>query len=397
MPNYIMMEDEMKKIIVLILLVVFPLFIVLGCSTTLSEKDIVQFFSSTRKSQNNPDSHYLLACDYQEKGRHRKAIDEFEKVLLIEPNYVEAYNGIGVSYDLLGDFLKAIEYYETALRLNPNLAYVYNNIGYSNLLQRNLDEAISLFKMAIALNDQHKKVHDNLGLAYIMKGQMELAITEFELGADEASARYNIARFCYERGFYHMAKIHYARALSLDPSFTNARTGLEAADALSTIFERDTKRIEEEELITQEESAIGKTKSQELKAPIQSTAVKAEVEQSVIHDQRGATKRVNLLKGVGIEISNGNGVNRNARKVGNYLKGKGFNVIRLTNANHFKQAGTRIYYQKEYNEAADCVAEQLPVFQDMIEVKGFDHPNIKVKVVIGKDLIPHNKLFADNS
>ena len=139
------------------------------------------------------------------------------------------------------------------------------------------------------------------------------------------------------------------------------------------------------------------TKSQEVKAPIQSTAVKEEVKQSVIHDQRAGTKQVTLLKGVGIEISNGNGVNRNARKVGNYLKGKGLNVIRLTNANHFKQAGTRIYYQKEYNEAAGYVAEQLPVFQDMIEVKRFDRPNIKVKVLIGKDLIPQNKLFADNS
>ncbi len=387
----------MKKMIFLILLMVFSLSIVLSCSTTLSDKDVVQFFSGTRKYQNNPDSHYLLACDYQEKGRHKKAIDEFKKILLIEPNYVKAYNGIGVSYDLLGDFPKAIEYYETALKLNPSLAYVYNNLGYSNLLQGNLDEAISSFKMAIALDDQHKKVHDNLGLAYIMKGQMELAITEFELGADEASARYKVARFCYERGFYHVAKIHFARALSLDPSFTNALTGLEAADALSRIFERATKRIEEEELITPEQSAIGKTKSQEMKPPIQSTAVKAEVEQLVIHDQRGGTERANLLKGVGVEISNGNGVNRNARKVGNYLKGKGLNVIRLTNANHFRHAGTRIYYRKEYSEVADYVAEQLPVLQDMIELKRFDRPNVKVKVLIGKDLIPHNKLFANNS
>jgi tetratricopeptide (TPR) repeat protein len=392
-----MVEDKMKKIIVLILLVVFPLFIVLGCSATLSDKDIVQFVSSMRKYQGNPDSHYRLACYYQEKGRHKEAIDEFEKVLLFDPNCVKAYNGIGISYDLLGDFPKAIEYYETALKLNPNLDYVYNNMGYSNLLQRNLDEAISLFKMAIALNGQHKKVHDNLGLAYMMKGQAELAITEFGLGANEANAHYNVARFCYERGFYHMAKIHFARALSLDPSLTNARTGLESADALSRIFEPATNGIEGEELTTPKESTIREDKSQEVKAPIQSTAVKEEVKQSVVDDQRAGTKGVTLLKGVGIEISNGNGVNRNARKVGNYLEGKGLNVIRLTNANHFKQAGTRIYYQKEYNEAADYVAEQLPVFQDMIEVKRFDRPNIKVKVLIGKDLIPHNKLFADNS
>ena len=88
-----------------------------------------QSFFSMRSRLGNPDSHYLLACYYQERGRQKEAIEELAKVLSIDPGYVKAYNGMGVSYDLLRDFRKAIESYEKALQLNADLDYVQNNLG----------------------------------------------------------------------------------------------------------------------------------------------------------------------------------------------------------------------------------------------------------------------------
>jgi hypothetical protein len=65
----------------------------------------------------------------------------------------------------------------------------------------------------------------------------------------------------------------------------------------------------------------------------------------------------------------------------------------LTNANNFNYTETRIFYQEGFRQAADYMAEQLPVIRTMEELKRFDRPNIKVKLVIGKDLIQHNKLL----
>jgi len=96
-----------------------------------------------------------------------------------------------------------------------------------------------------------------------------------------------------------------------------------------------------------------------------------------------------------IEISNGNGVNKMARMVGDYLERKGFKVTRLTNADYFNYAETKIFYQKEYRNAADQVAEKLPVFRSKEETEKFDRPNIKVKILIGKDLVPHKKSFEN--
>ncbi len=81
--------------------------------------------------------------------------------------------------------------------------------------------------------------------------------------------------------------------------------------------------------------------------------------------------------------------------VGDYLKGKGFKVTRLTNADYFNYAETKIFYQKEYRSAADQVAEQLPVFRSKEEKEKFDRPNITMKILIGKDLVPHKKSFEN--
>lgn len=81
--------------------------------------------------------------------------------------------------------------------------------------------------------------------------------------------------------------------------------------------------------------------------------------------------------------------------VGDYLERKGFRVTRLTNANDFDYAETKIFYQKEYHHSADQVAEQLPVFQSKEQTERFDRANIKMKILIGKDLVPYYKLFEN--
>ena len=405
------------------------LFFIISCSTILSpgETKIAGFVSNVRPARGNPDSHYLLAGYYQERGRHKEAIEEFKKVLLIDPGYVKAYNGMGVSYDMLGDFPRAIECYNYALKLDPNVGYVYNNLGYSYLLQGNLDDAITALTRAIVVNDQDKRFHNNLGLAYAEKGQYDLALAEFKLASDEAKAHYNMAQLYFKKGLFEEAKSHYAMALKINPSLTIVRTGLKAADALARIFEPIPNKAEPKRLVIPDQPIV---RTAEMEKPVpsdQSATVNSESgkevvynpstdegsetnqlasrvqppmpidkeEQTVSIDQGTEIKQLTSLKNVGIEISNGNGARRMAKKVGDYLKERGLKVTRLTNANHFRHSGTKIIYQKEYDKAAEQVAEHLPVYRAKEEIERFDRPNIRVKILIGKDLVPHHKIFEN--
>ena len=73
------------------------------------------FMGSVRAPLGNPDAHYLLGDYYQGRGRHRDAIEEFNKAIRIDPRYVRAYNGIAVSLDQMGEHERALEHYQAAL------------------------------------------------------------------------------------------------------------------------------------------------------------------------------------------------------------------------------------------------------------------------------------------
>ncbi len=98
---------------------------------------------------------------------------------------------------------------------------------------------------------------------------------------------------------------------------------------------------------------------------------------------------------VGIEISNGNGINWMARDVSHYLKESNFNVVRLTNADRFSYPRSRIYYQKGCLETANQINREIPgsLKLQVQEVKSFDRPFVKIKLLIAKELARHKKIF----
>ena len=350
------------------------------------------FVSKIRTPRGNPDSHYLLACYYQERGRHIKAIAEFNKVIVIDPLYVKAYNGLGVSYSELKDYSKAMSAYLTALKLNPELDYVLNNIGYSYLLQGNIETAIDAFRKAAALNSGSSRIHNNLGMAYLMKGEAEKAREELEIGGGDAWAVYNVARLYYQNDMFYESREHFSRALDMNPSLVEAWKGLEAADTLYRISQALSEKAEDvgDSVIADESPDASRIFHRKLET---------EEKEGSLPDRADVAKRVDSmqwLQNVEIEISNGNGVRHMAKNVGAYLKKRGFKVVRLTNANHFNYRNGSIIYNKEYFDAAKAVAEEIPQMMDlrMADMR-HNRGDIKIKVLLGKDLIPYSKLYKD--
>ena len=428
------------------------------------DSDLAGFFSTIRPRPGNPDSHYLLAGYYQQRGQHREAIAEFKKVISIDPKYVKAYNGLGVSYDLLSEFGNALLSYETAISLDPSQAYLYNNLGYSWLMQENPGRAISAFQKAISLNPQEPRFHNNLASAYAERAQFQLAMEEFLRGGDEAQAHFNMAEIYLQKGIYTEAGKNYSAALQLNPSKTLARTGAKAADTLASILGKTQKNstakavaiIPEPPKVQEKKAEKDVTVAAEINFPLESQAVQTVASMNPdsiapevpviqltspppepVHNSAGnsnvpgngdggwewnyemkmallqgkavpielgvpknaektaVAKKKDISKEVGIEVSNGNGVNQMAKRVGSYLQKRGYQVGRLTNSQPFNHGQTRIYYQEGNWEIALGVADQLPTYYDLIELKRLDRPSIQVKVVLGKDMIPHNKKFRE--
>jgi tetratricopeptide (TPR) repeat protein len=166
----------------------------------LSEAEIRKFAASVRKVDGEAEANYQLALYFQERWRHKLAIDELKQVLMRNPVHAKAYNALGVSYDNLGDHDAAIDYYKLALNIDSKLDYAYNNLGYSYLLKGDNQRAVEVFQQAIALNGKEKRYRNNLGLAYVKQDKYELAFEQFNALDSDANAQKTLAKVMKDLG-----------------------------------------------------------------------------------------------------------------------------------------------------------------------------------------------------
>jgi tetratricopeptide (TPR) repeat protein len=364
-----------EAVCVFLLIVLCTLVFVSGCSLFVTKDGIDGFWerqmnqAKTIRGEFEPipeggaGSHYSLGCYYQRLGRHEEAIRELEKAIGEKPDFVEARNRLGLSYGNLGRLEMAEEVYLAALDIEPGKASLHNNLGYSYLLQGKWDAAVGAFKQAVELNGSKvdSRMYNNLGLAYAMAERYEDAMAVFEKVFGEAEAHYRMARIYSRLGMAEEAKQHYIFAAGFDPS--------------SPVYGKAVEELE---------------RRQELADFIDD--VKEAVETAGSAETRRERER--LIATPGIEISNGNGVFRMARRVGRFLKARGFTIVRLTNAKSFSCPETVIQYRGEYEMASVELARVMPEPPRITEVERLDRRNVKIKMLLGKDIVRDRRVFA---
>jgi Tfp pilus assembly protein PilF len=136
-------------------------------------------------------------------GWHHEAIQLFEKSLAIMPT-AEAYTYLGWSYSHMGDYKRAIEEAQKAIRIDPNYGNPYNDIGVYLIEQGKEDEAIPYFEKAMRATRYccYQFPHFNLGRIYLKNKMYEKARQEFK------------------------------KSLEIDPDYLPARQGLDTLKAL---------------------------------------------------------------------------------------------------------------------------------------------------------------------
>jgi tetratricopeptide (TPR) repeat protein len=313
-----------------------------------------RFAGSVRAARGNQDAHFLLGDYYQGRGRHREAIEEFNKSIQIDPMCVKAYNGIAVSLDQMGEYDRALEYYQAALAIQPELDYLYNNMGYSLLQQDRYAEAAAAFEKANAISGGRvSRIQNNLALANSALGKQDPSTVPAD-PKHQALIEYTAGNLSLKSGSFEEARGHYRKSLILNPEMRGASKGEEVAVLLTEV-----KRS------LNEEASL------------------------VINDKNAPA----ILGRDGVEISNGNGVPRMAKDVGEFLKKQGFKVVRLTNADHFKYEKASVYYRGDAEFTALQVKEAIPGITHVKKVGGFDRDNVQVRVIVGKDLAADRNTF----
>ena len=105
-------------------------------------------------------------------------------------------------------------------------------------------------------------------------------------------------------------------------------------------------------------------------------------------------KSDDIIVEVEIEIANGNGVNGAAGRFGRYLKSRGFKVAKVTNANSFDHATTKIFYCNGDVKNVYKLLQKIPLLSDQRSIIELKNMGSRIKIIIGKDLVKHDKIIS---
>jgi len=107
------------------------------------------------KAARYPDYPYILN-EYGNQLLHRGRLVEsesvYEKAVKLSPNFVQAWNNLGLSYQAQRKFGKAKRAYKKALDLAPNFAIVHYNLGTAYQASGNYNKMIASYQRALELD-----------------------------------------------------------------------------------------------------------------------------------------------------------------------------------------------------------------------------------------------------
>ena len=128
-------------------------------------------------------AHFAKAQVLRAQQRFEQAIAEYETVLSLNRNWVEAIAALGHCKLMAGSIEEAIAAQERAIRLSPRDPKIWSYYfwtGQAHLLESRVDEAIPWLEKSCSANPEHPLPHAYLASAHALKGAGERAAVELE-------------------------------------------------------------------------------------------------------------------------------------------------------------------------------------------------------------------------
>jgi tetratricopeptide (TPR) repeat protein len=176
----------------------------------------------------------LRAVEAFADDREDEAIELYERVIAVCPNFADAYEGLGVILGRHGRYDEAIELMQRLLEVDPmsvmahtNLSLYYNQQGRIEDAEREAAEATRA-----KMRRESAAVHDagNGSDADSLSADRERRAGMFrrvlELDPDDALGNFGLGELLVEAGRFEEAVLHLERALATDPRYSAALLAL---------------------------------------------------------------------------------------------------------------------------------------------------------------------------
>jgi len=164
-------------------------------------------------------THFNSGIYFHDRREFSKAIQSYQKVIELDPAYVEAYNNLGIIYYEMGDFDRAFGAYQKSIEIHPQYEKGFNNLGILLFSRGRHEEAIEAFEKALAINPKNIETHLNLGILFKRQGQPGKAIESYQkalaINPLQGEIHYNIAGLYEELENFDLAMAHYQKFIQL--------------------------------------------------------------------------------------------------------------------------------------------------------------------------------------
>ncbi len=176
------------------------------------------------KASDDPDIVYNRGLAHLGLGNYTEAQADFERVLIIFPNYTLAYIGRGRVYTALGNYVSAVADFGQAIARDEEDKRAYYWRGLTHYTDTNYELAIDDFTTAIDYETYTSEALVYRGLSYAYILESESAIDDFntaiDYGIDDDALRYEVL---VELGWLELeqsddvlALNHFTQAITLD-------------------------------------------------------------------------------------------------------------------------------------------------------------------------------------
>jgi tetratricopeptide (TPR) repeat protein len=369
-----------------------------------------------------------LGVSYDQLGDYKNAVYFYKLALKIDSNLDYVHNNLGLAYLHYGRYDSAIASFEKAIALNAQNKRFHNNLGYAYAKKGQYDWAIVQFR----ITGDEFSANYKLGQILYREGNYEMAflynekahhaktsakimssVSSSDNGKDSAGGlqvKEKGERFESSGAMLEDAPVSFKRA---ETAPAVVMPGLSANMAEKQVSIDDNSEIKPVIVRKSIKNCYGLAEKQSQEGKLDLPGKKndtAPTGHSDLSKEQPAPvgKNKDLLKvaenekrqkndtviEVEIEISNGNGVNGMASRLGSYLREKGFKVAQTKNANSFDHETTKIIYYSRHAQDLSRLLQELPGDFDKRNIIELGHSGNHIKIIIGKDMIPYGSVIS---
>ena len=188
-------------------------------------------FETSRDPSIHPETRYAAGELAEGRGAFAAAAEQYRQALRRNPNHLPSLYRLGVVYAEMRKFPDGIDVWKRYIAATDGSAAGYSNLAFCYELAGRPQDAEGAYARAIGKDPRHVASRVNYGLMLVRLGREGEARLHLQAVLQPAEVHYNVGSAYESLGRPEQAKAEYAKALQLDPAFTDARTRLAEMNA----------------------------------------------------------------------------------------------------------------------------------------------------------------------